>query len=165
MSQENQLNFHQIALAAENEFNKIKDGKLATQLRAIMAFENNTAEDIAKIFKVSVRTIFRWINKFSRDGIDGLADRPKGHYQSKLTEQQKIQLKGWIIKGTNATGESVYWTLEKLKNEVLHEFDVEITTTALWKNLKKMGLTLKKPRPVHHQTDKEVQEAFKKNSK
>jgi transposase len=165
MSQENQLNFHQIALAAEREFNKIKDGKLATQLRAIMAFEDNTAEDIAKIFKVSIRTIFRWINKFSRDGVAGLIDLPKGHCQSKLTEQQNVQLKKWIIKGTNAADESVHWTLEKLKNEVLHEFNVEITTTALWKNLKKMGLTLKKPRPVHHQADKKAQEAFKKNSR
>ena len=164
MSRANQANFHQIALAAEKEFNKIKDGKLATQLRAIMAFENNTADDLAMIFKVSRRTIFRWINKFSRNGVAGLIDQPKGHYQSKLSEQQKAQLKNWIIKGTNAKGESVHWTLEKLKDVVLHEFDVKMTTTALWKNLKKMGLTLKKPRPIHHQADEKAQEAFKKNS-
>lgn len=164
MSLENQSNFRKIAIEAEKAFNKIKDGKLATQLRAIMAFEDNTAEEIAKIFKVSIRTIFRWINKFSCDGIDGLKDQPKGHYQPKLTETQKEQLKNWITKGTNSKDESVHWTLEKLKNEIHTEFGVELTTTALWKNLKKMNLTLKKPRPVHHQADKKAQEAFKKNS-
>jgi len=164
MSQKNQLSFHQIALKAENEFNKIKDGKLATQLRAIIAFEDNSAEEIAKIFRVSARTVFRWINKFSSHGIDGLKDQPKGHYQAKLTATQKISIKNWILASRNSKAELVHWTLEKLKHEILAEFDVNITTTALWKILKKMDLTLKKPRPVHHKADKAVQEEFKKNS-
>ena len=164
MSVETQNQYSEIARAAEKEFNKIKDGKLATQLRVIMAFEENTAEEIAKIFKVSVRTVFRWIHKFSHHGIDGLKDRPKGHYQSKLKETQKETLKAWITCGTKSTGESVHWTLEKLKSEILSQFGVELTTTGIWKNLKQMNLTLKKPRPVHHQADKEAQEAFKKNS-
>ena len=50
MSLENQRNYHNIAQAAEYEFSKIKDGKLATQLRAIMAFEDNTAEEIANFY-------------------------------------------------------------------------------------------------------------------
>ena len=164
MSLENQNNFHEIAVKAEKEFNKIKEGKLATQLRAIMAFEDNTAEQIAKIFKVSVRTVFRWINKFANEGIDGLKDQPKGHYKPKLTELQKTQIKNWIINCTNSNGESVHWTLEKLVIEIHSEFAVTLTTTAIWKNLKKMDLTLKKPRPVHHKADKQAQEEFKKNS-
>ena len=163
MSLDGQENFHKIALKAEKEFNKIKDGKLATQLRAIMAFEDNTAEQIAKIFKVSVRTVFRWINKFSNEGIDGLKDQPKGHYQQKLTEPQKDQVRNWITTGTNSHGESVHWTLEKLSREIYFEFNVTLTTTAIWKNLRKMNLTLKRPRPVHHKADKKAQEEFKKN--
>ena len=165
MPLETKDNFYKTARAAEKEFNKIKDGKLATQLRAIMAFEENTAEEIAKIFKVSVRTIFRWIQKFSHHGIDGLMDQPKGHYQPKLTEAQKQIIKTWIIHGANATGESVHWTLEKLTYEISTQFGVALTTTGLWKILKKMNLTLKKPRPVHHHADKKAQDAFKKNSR
>ena len=164
MSLEGRDNFHEIAIKAEKEFNKIKDGKLATQLRAIMAFEDHTAEQIAKIFKVSVRTVFRWINKFISEGIEGLKDQPKGHYQPKLTESQKNQLKHWILSGTNSNGESVHWTLAKIASEIHSEFGVTLTTTAIWKNLKKMKLTLKKPRPIHHQADKPAQEVFKKNS-
>ena len=164
MSLENQPNYRDIARAAEIEFNKIKDGKLATQLRAIMAFEDNTAEEIAKIFKVSIRTVFRWINKFSSHGIDGLIDQPKGHYQSKLAESQQNQIKIWIVTGTNSKTELIHWTLEKLVQAIYSEFGVKLTTTGVWKNLKKMNLTLKKPRPVHHQADKKVQEDFKKNS-
>ena len=163
MSLESQDNFHKIAIKAEKELNNIKDGKLATQLRAIIAFEDNTAEQIAKIFRVSVCTVFRWIKKFTSEGINGLKDQAKGHYQQKLTEPQKNQLKNWIISSINSTGESTHWTLERLASEIHTEFGVTLTTTAIWKNLKKMDLTLKKPRPVHHKADKEAQEEFKKN--
>lgn len=154
---------HEIALKAEKEYNKLKDGKLSTQLRAIMAFEHNSAEHIADVFQVSTRSVFRWIHKFSNHGIEGLKDHPKGHYKSKLSDTQKQQIKDWIKKGTNSKNDIIHWTLEKLKTEIYSEFSVEITTTALWKNLKKMGLTLKKPRPIHHKSNKEEQEAFKKN--
>ncbi len=164
MSLEKQNYFHQIAIKAEKEFNNIKDGKLATQLRAIMAFEDNTAEQIAKIFKVSGRTVFRWIKKFISQGIDGLKDQPKGHYRSKLTEPQKQQLKNWIITGTNSQGETVHWTLKRIASELQAEFGVTLTTTAIWNNLKKMKLTVKKPRPIHHQADQAAQALFKKNS-
>ncbi len=155
---------HEHALKAEEEFNKLKEGKLATQLRAIMAFEDNSAEQIAKIFKVSIRTVFRWINRFIEHGVEGLKDQPKGHFPSKLTEAQKDQIRSWIISSKNAKDEPVHWTLEKLKSEIFNVFKIEITTTALWKNLKKMGLTIKTPRPVHHKADKSAQEDFKKNS-
>ena len=158
------LNFnHDIVLKAEEEFHKLKEGKLAIQLRAIMAFEDNTAEHIAKIFKVSIRTIFRWIHRFSKYGIEGLKDQPKGHNKPKLTEDQKQQLKTWIINGKNSNDELIHWTLEKLKAEVEKIFGVKMSTMALWKNLKKLGLTLKKPRPIHHKADKEAQNIFKKN--
>lgn len=164
MSLENQTSFHEIAIKAEQEFAKLNDGKLATQLLAIMAFEHHTAEQVAQIFKISVRTLFRWINKFAADGIDGLQDQPKGHYPAKLTETQKHQLKQWVTTATNCHGESVHWTLEKLVNQVASVFEVAMTPTALWQNLKKLNLTIKKPRPVHHRADQAAQQAFKKNS-
>ena len=132
------------------------------QRRQIVRF--NAFPQIAKIFKVSIRTVFRWINKFSSHGIDGLIDQPKGHYQSKLAESQQNQIKIWIVTGTNSKTELIHWTLEKLVQAIYSEFGVKLTTTGVWKNLKKMNLTLKKPRPVHHQADKKVQEDFKKNS-
>jgi len=82
---------------------------------------------------------------------------------NKLNEDKWQQIKIWIVSGKSANNETVHWTLEKLKAEIANVYNIEITTTALWKNLKKLGLTLKKPRPIHNKADKEAQEAFKKN--
>ena len=83
--------------------------------------------------------------------------------RSKLAEDHKKEIEQWIVSGKNGQGETVHWTLQKLKRELEKEFGVDIGKTPLWKHLKKMGLVLKKPRPVHAKADINAQEDFKKN--
>lgn len=149
-------------LRAEERFKGLREGKLAMQLRGIIAFGNNSAKEVAQILKISPRSIFRWVVRFKENDIDGLKEKPKGHYKSKLTEEQKAQLKELIKKRRNSNGEAIHWTLQKLRSEVYKEFGVTISTTALWQHLKKMGLVIRRPRPIHYKADKEQQENFKK---
>jgi transposase len=132
-------------LRAEKELARMKDGKLTIQLKAIIASAEHPVESIADVLKVSTRSIFRWITKFKEGGVEGLRDRPKGHMRSKLTEDQQKQIEQWIVGGKNAQEEVVHWTLKRLKKELKKEMEIKITTTPLWKHLKKMGLVLKKP--------------------
>lgn len=153
----------ELILKAEEEFEKLKEGKLAIQLRVIIAFGDFRTEEVARVLKVSHRSIFRWVNEFREEGIDGLKEKPKGHYKSKLTEEQKKRIKEWLINGNDSKGKKVHWTLKKLKVAVCDEFGVMISTTSLWRNLRKMGLVIKSPRPVHQKANKEEQEKSKKN--
>jgi len=148
---------------AKEELDKIKDSKLSIQLKAIIAAAEHPVEHVADILKVSARSIFRWITKFKEGSVEGLRDRPKGHMRSKLAEDHKKEIEQWIVSGKNGQGETVHWTLQKLKRELEKEFGVDIGKTPLWKHLKKMGLVLKKPRPVHAKADINAQEDFKKN--
>jgi transposase len=148
---------------AEKELNKIKDSKLSIQLKGIIAASSHPVNQIADIFQVSQRSIFRWVTKFKEQGVAGLRDQPKGHMRSKLNDEQKIVIEEWLITGKNASGGPTHWTLNKLKREIEKEFDIEIGTTPLWKHIRGMGLVLKKPRPVHAKANKEDQEGFKKN--
>lgn len=148
---------------AERELDKIKESKLSIQLKGIIAASSHPVHQIADIFQVSPRSIFRWVTKFKKQGVAGLRDQPKGHMRSKLNDEQKMRIEEWLIKGKNASGERVHWTLGKLKKEIEKEFNIEIGTTPLWKHIRSMGLVLKKPRPVHAKANKEDQEEFKKN--
>jgi transposase len=151
-----------VVAKAEAALARLKDSKLSIQLKAIIASAEHPVEDVGRILKVSSRSIFRWITKFTEEGIEGLRDRPKGHMRSKLTETHKSELEHWIVAGKSVRGESVHWTLKKLKRELKKEHRVDIGITPLWKHLKKMGLGLRKPRPVHGKADIGAQEAFKK---
>lgn len=149
-------------LKAEKEFRKLKEGKLAMQLRVIMAFGDNKTDEVARMLRVSPRSIFRWVNKFNENGLPGLREKPKGHYKARLTSEQKEQIKEWIIKRENSKGEKTHWTLKKLKLEIYKEYKISIGTTTLWRNLRRMGLVVKNPRPIHFKADKQEQEVFKK---
>lgn len=150
---------------AEYELKQIKDHRLSIQLKAIIACGEHAVGEVAEILQCSVRSVFRWIHKFRDGGIDGLRDKPKGHMRSKLTEESKASILKWVEQGKNAGGESVNWTLDKLRKELEDVFDISIGITSLWKQLKKMDLVLRRPRPIHCKTDKQVQEEFKKNLK
>lgn len=148
---------------AKEELKKIKDSKLSIQLKGIIAAAEHPVGNVADILKVSARSIFRWITKFKEGSIEGLRDRPKGHMKSKLTEDHKKLIEKWIVSSKNNKGETVHWTLNKLKKELEEEFEINIGRTPLWKHLKKMELVLKKPRPIHAKADKIAQDVFKKN--
>jgi transposase len=148
---------------AEEELGNIRESKLAIQLQGIIAAARHPIHQIADILHVSPRSIFRWITKFKEQGIVGLRDQPKGHMKSKLNDAQKMVIEEWLTTGRNASGERIHWTLNKLKQEIEKEFDVTIGTTPLWNHVRKMGLVLKKPRPLHDKANTEEQEAFKKN--
>ena len=145
---------------AEKKLGKIKESKLSIQLKGIIAASIHPVHQIADIFQVSPRSIFRWVTKFKEQGVEGLRDQPKGHMRSKLNDEQKTVIEEWLITGKNASGERIHWTLNKLKREIEKEFDIGIGTTPLWKHVRGLGLVLKKPRPVHAKANKEE---FKKN--
>lgn len=148
---------------AEQELERIKDGKLAIQLKAILASAEHPVDRVASVIQVSVRSIFRWVSKFKEEGISGLKDRPKGHMKSKLTQEQLVQIEEWIVKGKNSQEEPIHWTLAKLQKEIERIFGIHIGITPLWKHMRRQGFVLKRPRPVHVKANPEAQEAFKKN--
>lgn len=148
---------------AESELKKLDHSKLSLQLKAIIASSDNTVEQVAKIFKVTVRTVFRWVDRFKENGIDGLRDKPKGHFSPKLSQEHLNRIENWILSGKSASGQPIYWTLGRLQNEVETTFEIIISTTALWNYLEKMNLVLRKPRPEHASADKQLQAEFKKN--
>jgi len=149
-------------LMAKEELKKIKDSKLSIQLKGIIAVADHPVEDVASILKVSTRSILRWIKWFKEGGVESLKDQPKGHMKSKLEDVHKKEIEAWIVSGKNREGKPTHWTIDKIKKEIEKRFAITIGRTPLWKNLKKMDLVLRKPRPVHTKSDKASQEAFKK---
>lgn len=148
---------------AESELKKLGHSKLSLRLKAIIASYHNPVAQVATIFQVTDRSIFHWVDRFKENGIDGLRDKPKGHFSSKLSPEHLEEIEKWILTGQNTSGQSTYWTLGKLKNEVKLTYEITISTTSLWNHLKKMNLVLRKPRPTHAKADEQLQAEFKKN--
>lgn len=58
----------------------------------------------------------------------------------------------------------MHWTLQRLSLEIKQIYELDISVAALGVTLKKMGIVLKRPRPMHYNSSPEKREEFKKKS-
>ena len=147
------------------DLKSISESNVVIKLRAIESAMTHNEAEVAKIFNIARSTLILWIRKYRKNGLIGLRNQQRGHYPSKLSTQEKELIKEWIITCKDSKGKAVHWTLQKLIKEIKEVFQIEIKQTPLWITLRKMDLVLKKPRPKHHLSDDEAQDAFKKNSR
>jgi len=148
----------------KSDLNNIPDNKIIFKLTALKAASINKQVDVANMFGISRSTLQRWAIAYKDYGVEGLKPKQKGHNPSKLTAEEKDKIRAWIVDSTDHNGKNIHWTLKRLKHEISTIYGKEVGKTPLWILLKKMGLSLKKPRPKHYKSDSDLQEAFKKNT-
>jgi len=148
--------------AAKAELQKNAGHRIYLRLLAIARSGDYPLTEVAAFCGVSRGTVWRWIKRFRKGGVEGLFDRPKGHNPSKLQEKHRRQIARWLEKGKDSRGRPVHWTLEKLRQEIAQQFGIQISVMPLWLHLQKMGFRQKVPRPLHTGADPLRQEAFKK---
>jgi transposase len=101
--------------------------------------------------------------RYNADGLAGLYDRPKGRPQRKLTPAQEVELKALVLRGPDPERDGISrWTLADLCRLVEARFGPSYHPGALWKVLRRLGLSWQKARPSHPKGDPAAREAFKK---
>ena len=147
---------------AERALVGVKDHKLALRLQAIISMSRMPTVTVADVLGVSRQSLWKWVEKFKKNGTDGLRDKHRGHNPSTLTEDEKQQVFRWIDEGKNQQGEAFHWTVALLREEVLAVFGKTVARTPMWILVRKMGFRQKTPRPAHAKADPREQELFKK---
>lgn len=132
------------------------------RLAAVRAYVNHSAAEVASFFGIRAETVIRWASKYHAHGIAGLENRNRGHRRMKLNEKNADSVRRWLDNDCNSKGEYVHWTLRRLSLEIKQVFGQEISVSALDSTLKKMGIVLKRPRPMHYNSSPEKREEFKK---
>ncbi len=140
---------------AHQELKSIKDSKLVIKLQAIISCSKNPDNIVASVLGKNRVTLWRWIRKFTKEGVTGLKDTQKGHNSAKLDAKQKKIVKEWMTSRKNAKGVDVQWTLNKLSTNIEKEFRVKITKTPLCKMIHDMGFRKNVQRHAWVLADKE----------
>lgn len=154
----------ELLVKAEKEFKGLPNNKTYFRLNTVINCLKNNIKSVSIITGIEIRTLFRWLSKYRKEGINGLIDKAKGHNPSKLNENQKKEIQEWIM-SRKYKGKQIHWTLNKLQETIKKEFKIKISKTPLWLQLKAMGLSRRSPRPEHNEKDKEKYEDFKKKRK
>ena len=99
----------------------------------------------------------RWQKRWNESGYDGLIPRYTGGRPSKLTQQQKVQLKQ-ILRSRSG------WTTNQVRQLILNEFGVEYCLMQIRRILKEFGMKYAKPYQHDYRKPAEADEILKKHS-
>jgi transposase len=97
--------------------------------------QGHSAQEIARLFGVSKRSVERFWKKYLATG--AVEPKQRGGYRRSRLEKHDRQLRRWIK-------EKADLTLAQLQERIAQELGVELGTTALWHRLERLGLSYKK---------------------
>ena len=102
--------------------------------------------DVARKYGVNPSSVTRWKQMLEKEGMEGLKRRKAPGNKSKLSEDQRNELKEIILQGAAEYGyKTDLWTLRRVAEVIKKEFDVSYHFRSLSDVLHRMGLSPQKP--------------------
>lgn len=139
-------------------------GKARERMR-FLAFahiqEGKTYAEVAKMVKVSYKTLMAWVKRFKQEGIEGLFDKPGQGNKPHLPAEQTEAFKEAVMKlrderqGGRIRGKDIAELLEK-------QFNIQSSLRSVYDTLKRVDLVWITGRSIHPEADLQAQENFKK---
>jgi len=135
----------------ESLYRKEKNPKVKERLLMILhAKEGRTSREIGNIIKKSFKTVTIWINRFNKEGIDGLKNKSKSGKPPKMNKGQFRKLKEYLEKSPKEFGyKQSFWTTKLVRIYILHHYITSYTDRHVQRLMHKFGYSLIKPRPRH----------------
>jgi putative transposase len=141
------------------------NARMARRIQAVwMARQGRTCRRIMDVTGAAQRTVFGWIAKYNRGGIDELLDRPRSGRPTFLNARQQKQLAERIEAGPTEEDIVCVFNASAVDELVRKEFGVLYSLRGVQLLLGRLGFSYQCPRPVHENSDPQAQEAFKKTS-
>ena len=143
---------------------KAKDADQARRLLALAAvYDGMDREEAARIGGMDRQTLRDWVHRFNEQGPDGLINiKPSGR-PSKLSAEQKEELRQLVEAGPDPEKDGVVrWRCVDLKRVLGERFAVDLSEVSLGRVLKKLGFSHISARPQHPAQDAQAIATFKK---
>jgi transposase len=143
---------------------RVKDANQARRLLAIAAIHDGMdREEAARIGGMDRQTLRDWVHRFNEQGPDGLINiKPSGR-PSKLSAEQKEDLRQLVEAGPDPLKDGVVrWRCVDLKRVLGERFGVDLSEVRLGRVLKDLGFSHISARPRHPVQDAQAIAAFKK---
>ena len=148
-------------------YKKEKHSKLKERYHTLflmIEFKNCTI--VAELIKRSRKTIQMWVNAFNEGGIDGIRpEKPPGR-PSRLSQGQMEELKADVLTHPRKLGHDFSnWEGKSVAHHLKKKFNIDLSVRQAQRLLRKLGLTLQRPRYKFPKANPEKQEEFKEGFK
>ena len=115
-------------------------------------------EQVAEMQAVSKPTIYGWIERWCRGGLEGLANRPKSGRPLKTGDEYSLELLEVIEKEPTDFGyDFTIWTIDRLRAHLEKETGIRLSESRFRVLLKRKGYRYRRPKhDLGHLQDKEA---------
>ena len=119
--------------------------------------------EIGDKFKLSFRQVRGWVKRFEQEGIEGLKDRKGRGRKSRMSDEQKQELKRVVLEVSPSEYEynTETWNGVLLLDWIEKKWNLSYKKSQIYNILKELGLSYKKSKGYYPEADKEKQEEFK----
>ncbi|MCL6002403.1 MAG: transposase [Thermoplasmatales archaeon] len=133
-----------------------KDVRILKRLYFIKyRYQGSSVAEASKNVGVTKMVGYYWQESWNREGFSGLTPRFAGGKPSRLSEEQKVELKSILEKRDD-------WTTEEVRKMIKEKFNVEYCIKHVRKMLKKMGIHYSKPYQHDYRRPGNAEENLKK---
>ena len=119
-------------------------------------YEGKSVEEAAGLVKVSKNNAYIWQERWNESGYDGIIPRFAGGKPSKLSEEQKLDLKERLSSGS--------YTTEEVRELIQTNYGVEYSSKQVRIIMRKMGLNYAKPFQHDYRRPADAEEQLKKTT-
>lgn len=135
-----------------------KDVKILKRLYFVkFRYDGDSVEKATEKVGVTKRIGYIWQGRWNDKGYEGIIPRYAGGRPSKLTQQQKNELRQ-LLKQKES------WTTKEVKELILREFNVDYTLKQIYIILRDIGMNFGKPYPRDYRRPTNAEELLKKTS-
>src|SRR3979490_3626121 len=121
--------------------------------------------EAARIGGMDRQTLRDWVHRFNEHGAEGLINAKSPGRPSKLSLEQKEELRRLVEAGADPEKDGVArWRCVDLKRVLGERFGVDLSEVSLGRVLKKLGFSHISARPLHPKQDGQAIATFKKTS-
>jgi transposase len=102
------------------------------------------------------------MDRFQRDGIEGLERKPGSGRPRKLEELTEEELKAIVLqKASDFRFETDLWTVGRLRRVIKEQYEIALSDNTVWRRLRQAGLTYEKPEREYNEIDEATHKAWR----
>jgi len=149
-------------------FNTEDKYKIGIRLYAVYQVSlGKPSRELETLYNTSFKQILNWVDRFQAAGVEGLKDKKGRGRKSRLSEEQKQQLRTLLSERQplDYSYNSATWTGPLLIDWIAKQWGISYKKTQIYTVIKSLGFTYQKSRGVYPEADKEKQKEFKEQLK
>ena len=136
-------------------FERDANNRIGVKLYAIIQLSRGySSRKLEEFYRTSFKQICNWADRFDAEGLDGLRIKSGRGRHARLTEEQKYQLQGDLLKTPEAFGyNTANWSGPLMREHIRKTYGVDYKPAAVYNIMHELGFSFQRAKAFYPERD------------